>query len=334
MMEYSTFKAVAEKKILDYLLEEFKNAKVEITPVKKVNKTKDAITIREGESSRVSPNFYLDDMYEHYQDCGNLDEVFQSVADAYVANVKNMGNMSIPNVTREFVEENVIMVMINTESNEELLKGVPHREINDCSVIYRVVFGKDDQGIASAIVNDNIAATVDLSEQELFLKATENTKRILPTTIKPMSEVIMEMMIGDGMPKEIAEAMVSDVASQDELMWVISNTSGVNGAVNMLYDENLQKLAEQLQDDLYILPSSIHEVLCVPAGKGEPEEFAKMVQEVNMNVVDLEDRLSNQVYHYDKKLRKLTMATDEPNKRIDGIVAEPSLIYDTKEQMR
>ena len=65
------------------------------------------------------------------------------------------------------------------------------------------------------------------------------------------------MMIGDGMPKEIAEAMVSDVASQDELMWVISNTSGVNGAVNMLYDENLQKLAEQLQDDLYILPSSI-----------------------------------------------------------------------------
>ena len=78
MMEYSTFKAVAEKKILDYLPEEFKNAKVEITPVKKVNKTKDAITIRENERSRVSPNFYLNDMYEHYQACGNLDEVFQS----------------------------------------------------------------------------------------------------------------------------------------------------------------------------------------------------------------------------------------------------------------
>lgn len=334
MMDYSTFKAVAEKKILDYLPDEFKNAKVEIASVKKVNRTKDAITIRETGGGNVAPNFYLDDMYEHYQACDNLDEVFQSVADTYIANVKSMGNMSIPNITREFVEENVIMVMINTESNKELLKGVPHREINDCSVIYRVVFQKDDKGIASAIVDNNIAETVNMSEQELFLKATENTKRILPTTIKPMSQVIKEMMIGDGMPKEIAEAMISDVVSQGELMWVISNTTGVQGAVNMLYDENLQKLAEQLNDDLYILPSSIHEVLCVPASKGEPEEFAKMVQEVNMTVVDVEERLSNQVYHYDKELRKLTMATDGQNKRIDGIVAETSLIYDAKEQKR
>lgn len=96
MMDYSTFKAVVEKKILDYLPEEFKNAKVEIVSVKKVNKTMDAITIRENESSRVSPNFYLNDMYEHYQTCDNLDAVFQSVADAYVANVKSMGNISIP----------------------------------------------------------------------------------------------------------------------------------------------------------------------------------------------------------------------------------------------
>ena len=33
-------------------------------------------------------------------------------------------------------------------------------------------------------------------------------------------------------------------------------------------------------------------------------------------------------YHYDKDLRKLTLATDTPNKRLDGIVAEPNLIYE------
>ena len=37
----------------------------------------------------------------------------------------------------------------------------------------------------------------------------------------------------------------------------------------------------------------------------------------------MDERLSNQVYHYDKDLRKLTLATDTPNKRLDGIVAEP-----------
>ena len=39
-------------------------------------------------------------------------------------------------------------------------------------------------------------------------------------------------------------------------------------------------------------------------------------------------------YHYDKDLRKLTLATDTPNKRLDGIVAEPLLVYDAKEKSR
>ncbi len=46
----------------------------------------------------------------------------------------------------------------------------------------------------------------------------------------------------------------------------------------------------------------------------------------------MDERLSNQVYHYDKDLRKLTLATDTPNKRLDGIVAEPPLVYDAKEK--
>lgn len=46
-----------------------------------------------------------------------------------------------------------------------------------------------------------------------------------------------------------------------------------------------------------------------------------------MSQVSLEERLSNQVYHYDKDARRLTLATDTPNKRLDGMVAEANLIY-------
>lgn len=67
---------------------------------------------------------------------------------------------------------------------------------------------------------------------------------------------------------------------------------------------------------------------------GDPYELAAMVQEVNMEQVELSDRLSNQVYHYDKELRKLDLATDTPNKRLDGIVAEQSLVYSSNEKSR
>ena len=78
----------------------------------------------------------------------------------------------------------------------------------------------------------------------------------------------------------------------------------------------------------------VHEVIAVSSDMGSPEMLAQMVVEVNMQEVSLDERLSNQVYHYDKDLRKLTLATDTPNKRLDGIVAEPPLVYDAKEKSR
>jgi hypothetical protein len=194
---------------------------------------------------------------------------------------------------------------------------------------------KSGDGIATAVVGNDMAESVGLTEEELFLAATENTKRLLPVKIQSMNEIMMGMMMAEGMPKEIAEEMFSSMSPQDApTMWIITNDRGVNGAVNMLYDENLQHLAKELKDDLYILPSSIHEVICIPASMGDPKVLAEMVQEVNATVVSLEERLSNQVYHYDKDLRKLTMATDSPNRGIDSMVAEQPLIYEAKEQKR
>ena len=145
-----------------------------------------------------------------------------------------------------------------------------------------------------------------------------------------MNEVIREMFLADGMPPSMADLMIGEMPPQ-ETMWVISNDRRIDGAVSMLYEDKLHKLAENVESDLYILPSSVHEVIAVSVEMGEPEELAQMVAEVNMDQVDLEDRLSNQVYHYDKDLRRITLATDTPNKRLDGVVAEQGLVYEAKQ---
>ena len=131
----------------------------------------------------------------------------------------------------------------------------------------------------------------------------------------------------DGMPPEIADMMIAEMP-EDQQMYVISNDKGINGAVSMLYEDGLHDLAEKLGSDLFILPSSVHEVIAISANMGDPNELAAMVTEINMGQVALDERLSNQVYHYDKELRKVTLATDTPNKRLDGIVAEAPLVYD------
>ena len=84
-------------------------------------------------------------------------------------------------------------------------------------------------------------------------------------------------------------------------------------------------MAEKIGSDLYILPSSIHEVIAVSTDFGSPDELAEMVYEINMDQVDINDRLSNQVYCYDKDLR--TLATDTINKSLDdvdrGVISTP-----------
>ena len=333
MMDYSMFQKVVSMQIRDFLPERYKDAKVEITQVNKVNQVRDSLIIRTDE--KITPNFYLDDMYKAYQVNENLEKVLMDVADAFVTYLEKGKEMNIPDFSKEYISENVLMAMINTESNRELLADVPHREINDCSVIYRIMVDKTDEGIATAVLHNSVAESIGMNEQELFFAATENTKRLLPAKIQSMNEIFVGMMVEEGMDRSMAEDMVSSMApGGDAPMWIVTNEKGINGAVNMLYDENLQGLAQKLGDDLYILPSSVHEVICIPASMGDPKELAEMVQEVNANVVSLEERLSNQVYHYDKDLRKLTMATDSPNRRIDGMAAEQPLIYEAKEQNR
>ena len=45
---------------------------------------------------------------------------------------------------------------------------------------------------------------------------------------------------------------------------------------------------------------------------------AELVEKNNMSRISLNERLSNQVYRYDRKQRRLSLATDTPDKRLDG----------------
>ena len=90
----------------------------------------------------------------------------------------------------------------------------------------------------------------------------------------------------------------------------------------MLYEENLYNLSQQLDSDLYILPSSTHEVIAISDKFGDANELADMVYEINMDQVDLSDRLSNQVYHYDKEARTLRLATNKFERKISDDIKE------------
>ncbi len=326
MMNYEIFKEVVAEKFKGYLPSQYQDMTLRVESVNKVNKKLDGMTLLDEKAEKnISPTIYINDMYEHYLQTENLQEVLQKAAETMeraFTEAPAVGNLDF-----DSAKDNIVFQVINTMQNQDMLQDMPHREFQDLSIIYRWVVKIDEQGVKSAVVRNNMAKQMGMTEEQLFKAAVENTRRIFPPTVKSMNDVMKEMFIADGMPAEMVEVMIGEIP-EDKMMWIISNERGVNGAGSMLYEDNLHKLAMKLETDLYILPSSVHECIAVSADMGVPYELAEMVNEINMGQVALEERLSNQVYHYDKDARRLTLATDTPNKRLDGIVAEAQLIYE------
>lgn len=204
-------------------------------------------------------------------------------------------------------EAKIIMKLVNTEWNRQMVESVPHREFCDLSVTYRIFLGMEEESIVSVLVSDQIAEMAGMTEQQLYEKAAIDTKKLFPPTVTDINSELGDIMALAGMDGEAAEAYFDEIPMELP-MYIISNSIRINGAVSMLYEEELHGLAESMGTDLYILPSSIHEVIAVPTAGHDPAELVQMVTGINMGEVMPGERLSNQVYRYDRKSRKTSIA--------------------------
>ena len=158
---------------------------------------------------------------------------------------------------------------------------------------------------------------MELTEQNLFDLASENTNRIYPAKAVSMEEQMREILQRQGMDNETIDVLVDARMLRESPLWVVKNDAPVGGAAIIANTAVFDELSQKIGDDLYIIPSSVHEVLVMPAGQNDALKLADMVLDINRTETLLADRLSNQIYKYDKENKEITMATDTPNKSIE-----------------
>lgn len=143
--------------------------------------------------------------------------------------------------------------------------------------------------IGLAHVNSEMFAMYGVSLDELFDIAMENT--MADIAIKDMRQVIIELSGGD--PDDF------DMLPGYPQQLVITSTDKYYGAVGMISGKIMEKACRKLNTDkVYILPSSVHEVIVVSAENIDVADLENMVRDINASIVDDRDRLSNYVYMY------------------------------------
>ena len=154
------------------------------------------------------------------------------------------------------------------------------------------------QGLAgSLIINRLLAERLGMSEPELYAKAMENLRKSKPAIAMSMNNVLIELGGESALPDGVVPQMM-----------VVTNAERQLGANCLLMQEAFAQLADSFGQDLWILPSSVHEVIVVPEATGDRDTLTNMVREVNSTVVEPSEVLSDHVYRFSREGNAISVA--------------------------
>ena len=202
------------------------------------------------------------------------------------------------------MQDSIIMRLVNYERNETMLAECPHIKWHDLAITFRWLAHRDDVGIATALITNREMEMWKISLEQLHEVAMKNTPEKFPSTFYNMKTMLLEMMTERGL-EQTPEEWEDDEGVK---MFIVSNKQRINGATSILYPDVLADFAETKNTDLFILPSSIHEVILIPKhNEMDVNELKKLVWDVNLNVVDEGEILSNHIYLYSREKNAVMM---------------------------
>ena len=259
--------------------------------------------------SHVAPTIYLNDYYREYEEEEDFTGIVKEILQVY-----RNSNKGLPVIKDDFtwegIRQNVILRLINYDKNKELLQGVPHKRVyGDLAITFHVLVGSDKEGVQTYRINHELFYSLGIDIEMLYESALTNVMSYFPTSIRNLNEIITSMIASEEMDNdEYAELFDTTVPEEGRgIMYVISNSIGVYGATTMIYTDIIKEFADTMGADLYILPSSLHEIILVLdyGCSYRGFELQRMVIDVNRTVLQNEDILSDSVYKYYRATNKI-----------------------------
>lgn len=244
-------------------------------------------------SSSCTPIVYLEPLFEQFQKGTALEAITDSVLLCLKTEVpvseELLFRLRDPGTAKEYIAYR----LISRSSNEALLQDIPWIPFLDLAVVFFLHLGSDTNNQVSALIHNHQADLWDLSADELFLIASENTPRLFPAHIENLEHVIAQIRPQASLP--------ADGPSFVPALYLLTNHAGVHGASCILYENVLKDFADHMESDILILPSSIHEVLLI-AYTNAPncEVIRHMIHTVNREEVAPEEILSDELYIYSR----------------------------------
>lgn len=250
--------------------------------------------VKEGQNG--GPTVYADSYFKEYSgDEHDLEQMATNICMMVAHCFQEDNSELLQNIlTYNKVKDNLRIALCNYEANREMLSKKPHRQVLDLAITVFVNIKKVGEiGSGRLQVTNALLKAWGVSEDEVIDTATENTMKL------GESYNVLEVL-------EDKMELPSDI---DISMYVLTTKDKNHGASMLFNFDLLGEIADKLDSNLFIYPSSIHEIIVCPDKENEDQRLvqAEMVEEINKADIAPEDRLSNCVYYFDRKNRKVSI---------------------------
>lgn len=320
-MYYEEFAEDVRERVEEMAQEEMPDCVVTIRNVIKNNSVRRKALSVVRKDERATPTIYLREFYEDYREGRDFEDICEEIFETYKSGLDRFyDEVDMDDfVDFEKIKDQIYFKLINQEMNATLLKDVPWRAFLDLAIVYYVSVSADDC-TATVLIHSEHIASWGLTEKDLYEVAYENTLEKRKASILNMKDIIKDMIIEritgstdvlaedveyNGKSKEEIEEMVDEEIDkikkrQPMEMFILTNDIKTNGAICMIYPNVIKDFANEQGTDIFIIPSSVHEVILVPKKTGSAKRLNEILNDVNQNSVDPIEVLSNRVYSYSR----------------------------------
>lgn len=299
----------------EYFIEDKENTKL--------NGVKRRSLIIHSQKGNIAPMIYLDPYYADYENGESFGDVMKDIMKMYWDHVPKEDFDLEQILNFDYVKSRICIKLCNTEKNLTLLEDTAHIEFNDLSIVFFIELDEGPVANGDVLVKESFLEEWKTNTEELMKIAMKNSLTRYPPKIQSMCEFFEGYLMSkvpcmDAMrQKQIEEFMDRPVTlkSLESNLYILSNQRLVNGSACILYPKVIEDFSESVGSNVYIIPSSIHEVILIPESVVDIEYLTRdeaienikgMIAFVNDSELPPTEFLSYNLYYFDRDKKNIT----------------------------
>jgi hypothetical protein len=259
----------------------------------------------------MSPSIGTLSLYEHYREFDDLVEMTQGLSEKIITDRnRKIDTMSV--LSKENILNSTYLMVINAKSNQKLLSETPHYFIaeGELAVIPRLNINITDKS-GFIIIKNGMLPVLQMTGEEILRVGKNN---MVEQNLFEINSLLAETMhLMDEKGEDISDDFSEFFVENTPKTFVITNKDKKLGACCLACPEVIETAINKLGIDCYILPSSIHEVILVEkrGGSEDLEYLRDCVKQVNRQSIPAAEILSDKVFVYNAKTKKIEIARTE-----------------------